>query len=65
MITIYSVLRLRCYGEVYCFCTDYKRQAFMYFYIACMFNVHEDSFIALFDGIVMLMNNQGLGKKPL
>jgi hypothetical protein len=59
---MYTILRVRNFGNVCWICTDDEKQAKCYYYIACMFNVYEDSFIALFYGHVMIRNNQEAGK---
>jgi len=55
---MYCVLRLRACGNITWIHVDDKKTAQMYYWIACMFNVYNDSFIALFERSVMLRNNQ-------
>lgn len=55
---MYCILRLRNHGEVSYFLTDDKKYAHICYYTALLFDVLEDSFIALFEREIMLKNNQ-------
>jgi len=55
---MFTILRLRDFGDVRYFVTEDRKYAYICYYTALLFDRYNDSFIALFEREVMLRNNQ-------